>query len=313
MATQTFPTLYDPSDIYKDYTPRTKDFMALGAKAGLPLAAKDKSTGSGALIIIDMQNDFVRPTGTLLVPGAEYDTQRLVEFIYRNAESITAIYATLDSHYPLQIFFGEWWENPQTGEHPADYTVVTYSDVRNGVWRARIDPVWSHRYLSELESRGKKSLMIWPKHTMVGTWGHNLVPALAEAIAWHSAARMTQPTFLTKGDVPHTERYGAFASEVEYPNNPRGGTDTQILDTIGRYDRTWWAGEAETHCVLESQIQAVNYFANQPDVLARMFFLMDCTSPITHPSIDFVGMARREQARMSGLGVRLVKSTDPMV
>jgi nicotinamidase-related amidase len=310
MNTNGFPQLYSSDDVYKDYTPRIQEFMALGAQVGLPLAAKDKVRG--ALVIIDMQNDFVRPHGALSVPGAEDDVKRLIEFIYANAVQITAIYVTLDSHYPLQIFYSEWWEDPQTGEHPAEYTVISADDIKNGVWRARIDPVWSHKYVAELEKAGKKSLMIWPKHTMVGTWGHNLVPALAEAIAWHGSARMTQPNFLTKGDVPHTERYGAFASEVEYSGNPRGGTDTLVLDTIGKYDRTWWAGEAETHCVLESQSQAVDYFQNQPGVLENMFFLMDCTSPIIHPDIDFVGMAQKEQARMKNLGVKLVQSTDPI-
>ncbi len=303
-----FLSLYNPDDIYKDYTPRIQEFMELGVKAGLQSSHKDKVRG--ALVIIDMQNDFVRPNGALAVPNAEDDVKRLVEFIYTNAESITAIYSTLDSHYPMQIFYSEWWENPATGEHPASFTVITATDIKNGTWRARIDPVWSHKYVAELGKKGKKALMIWPKHTMVGTWGHAIIPALAEAIAWHSAARMTQPTFLTKGDVPQVERYGAFAPEVEYPNNPRGGTDTFILDAIGRYDRTWWAGEAETHCVIESQIQAVDYFKNQPDVLKSMFFLMDCTSPILHPAIDFVAIARAEQKRMESLGVQLVKSTE---
>ncbi len=302
------PKLYDPSDVYKDYTPRLQKFMALGAKAGLRPATTDSDRS--ALIIIDMQNDFVRPNGALSVPNAEADVQRLVEFIYHNAQDITAIYATLDTHYPLQIFFSEWWENPVTGEYPAEFTVITAGDIRKGVWRARVDPVWSHKYVFELEKRGKKMLMIWPKHTMIGTWGHALVPALSEAIAWFGAARSSQPVYLTKGDVPQVERYGAFAPEVEYPKHSRGGTDTVVLDALARYNRTFWAGEAETHCVLETQLQAVEYFKDQPDVLSNMHFLTDCTSPILHPNIDFVGIARAEQAKMAKMGVKLVKSTD---
>ena len=310
MSKNVFPNLYDTNDVFNDYTPRIQEFMELGAKSGLSLAAKDKERG--ALIIIDMQNDFVRPHGSLSVPKAEEDVKRLIEFIYKNASEITAIFITLDSHYPLQIFYSEWWEDPNTGKHPESFTIITQSDIKNGIWRARIDPVWSHSYLATLEKSGKKNLMIWPKHTMVGTWGHNLIPALAEAVAWHSSARMTQPNFLTKGDVPQTERYGAFASEVEYTHNPRGGTDTKILETIGKYNRTWWAGEAETHCLLESQVQAVDYFANQPEVLNTMYFLMDCTSPITHPDIDFEAIAKAEQSRMEIMGVKLIKSTDPI-
>lgn len=304
------PSLYKVTDIKRDYRPRTQEFMTLGSKAGLRPASKDKTRS--ALIIIDMQNDFVRPNGALSVPKAEGDVKRLVEFIYTNAEYITAIYATLDSHYPMQIFFREWWEDPKTGKHPDDFTIITLEDIKKGVWRARIDPVWSHGYITKLAKLGKKSLMIWPKHTMVGTWGHALIPALAEAIAWHGAARMTQPVFLTKGDVPQIEHYGAFAPEVEYPKSPRGGTNTFILDAIGKYNKTYWAGEAETHCVLETEQQAVNYFSGQPNVLSSMHFLMDCTSPIIHPDVDFVALAKKAQAEMKKQGVNMVKSTAPI-
>jgi nicotinamidase-related amidase len=310
MINNVLPSLYDPDDVFNDYTPRIQEFMELGAKAGLPMASKDKERG--ALIIIDMQNDFVRPHGSLPVPNAEEDVKRLIEFIYKNASKITAIFVTLDSHYPLQIFYSEWWEDPNTGKHPDSYTLITQSDIKKGTWRARIDPVWSHKYISELEKSGKKNLMVWPKHTMVGTWGHNLIPALAEAIVWHSSARMTQPKFLTKGDIPQTERYGAFAPEVVYEPNPRSGTDAYVLDAISKYNRTWWAGEAETHCVLESQVQAVDYFADHPEVLNTMYFLMDCTSPIIHPDVDFEAIAKAEQSRMEKMGVKLIKSTDPI-
>ena len=313
MSNTNFPSLYDPKDAFRDYKPRAQEFTKLGAEAaknGMRPASKDKVRG--ALIGIDMQNDFVHKDGALYVPGAEEDAQRLAEFIYTNAEDITAIYFTLDTHFPKQIFYGEWWEDPKTGKHPEPFTMITYADLANGVWRARIDPVWSEKYLKELDARGKKVLVIWPKHTMIGTWGHSVAPVLMEAIFWHSAARNTQPTFLTKGDVAHVERYGAFAPEVEYPKHPKGGTDTAILDAIGRYDRTWWAGEAETHCVVESQKQAVDYFASQPEVLENMFFLMDCTSPIINPDVDFVAMAQADQKAMKKKGVKLVKSTDPV-
>ncbi len=302
------PSLYNSEDAFRDYVPRTQEFMDVGAKAGLRPAAEDKSRG--ALVVIDMQNDFVRPDGALSVPGAEADLQRLVEFIYNNAEQISAIYCTLDTHYPMQIFYSEWWHNPASGEPPAAFTVITAEDVAGGVWVARQDAEWSQHYVTQLAQQGHKQLMIWPKHTMLGTWGQALSPALYEAIAWHSAARLAQPVFVAKGDLPQVERYGAFAPEVEYPDDPRGRADRALLDELAGYARTWWAGEAETHCVIASQVQAAEYYAKQPKVLEGMHFLTDCTSPILHPEVDFVGPTRAEQQRLAGLGVKLVKSTD---
>lgn len=303
-----FPTLYNSEDAFRDYVPRTQEFMTLGAQAGLRPAAEDKARA--ALVVIDMQNDFVRPEGALSVPGSEADLQRLVEFIYNKAEQISAIYCTLDSHYPMQIFYSEWWHNPATGEQPAPFTVITAEDVAQGAWVARQDAEWSQHYVTELAKQGQKQLMIWPKHTMVGTWGQALSPALYEAIAWHSAARQAQPVFVTKGDLPQVERYGAFAPEVEYPGDPRGRADSALLDELAGYERTWWAGEAETHCVIASQVQATEYYASKPQVLEGMHFLTDCTSPILHPEVDFVGPTRAEQRRLAALGVKLVKSTD---
>ena len=44
---------------------------------------------SNALLIIDPQNDFCNPNGTLFVSGAEEDCERLAEFIDNNSSKIS--------------------------------------------------------------------------------------------------------------------------------------------------------------------------------------------------------------------------------
>ena len=304
-------TLYDPTDVGKNYAPRIADFIARG------LANKTKTTSHNdrqkvMLLIVDAQVDFVHSDGNLSVPGALDDTRRLIEFIYKNLSQITDITASLDTHYPHQIFFPTWWKGSD-GKNPAPYTTITYGDVRSGKWIPVIDPLWSVDYVKKLESLAKKSLMVWPFHVMQGTAGNNLVPALSEAIFYHSAARTNQPTFLTKGTVPQVEHYGIFKAEVEYPGNVNSLLNTQILNKIAGHDLIYVAGEAKSHCVLETMKQLVEYFgAIAPDAVKKIRFLMDCTSSVQAPGIDFDAIADIELQGMVQKGIMLVKSTDPI-
>ena len=69
-------------------------------------------------------------------------------------------------------------------------------------------------YAESLEKKGKYALTIWPYHAMLGGIGHALVPAVEEAIFFHSIARLAQPDFEVKGDRPFTENYSVIGPEV---------------------------------------------------------------------------------------------------
>jgi nicotinamidase/pyrazinamidase len=259
--------------------------------------------------LIDVQVDFVYPAplGRLSVPGAVGDTERLLNWLYSNTGQITQIAASLDTHTPFQIFYPTWWKN-QKGDHPAPFTTITADDVKRGVWHPITEPVWSIRYLEELESVGKKQLMIWPFHCMEGTSGRALVPALSEAIMYHSGARMAQPTYLTKGTIAHTEFYSVVEPEVKYAKHPDGGLNTRFLDMVGQFDLIYIAGQARSHCVLETMASVMRYFGTQPDVLRKLRFLDDCTSSIT----GFEQPTEVALARFAAQGMKMVKSTDPI-
>jgi nicotinamidase-related amidase len=259
--------------------------------------------------LIDVQVDFVfpAPTGRLTVPGAVDDTRRTLEWIYRNVHQITQIAASLDTHTPFQIFYPSWWKNRQ-GEHPAPFTVITADDVRQGIWQPVNEPVWSIRYLEELERDGKKQLMIWPFHCMEGTTGRALVPALSEAVMYHSGARMAQPTYLTKGTIAHTEFYSVVEPEVKYSKHPEGGLNTRFLDMIAKFDLIYVAGQARSHCVLETMNSVMRHFAAQPDIIRKLRFLDDCTSSI--PGFEKATEAAINQ--FVAKGMRLVKASDPI-
>ncbi len=292
------------------YAARFQEFSEAGRQAGFTPAHSDGE--KIALILVDYQHDFVDPTGTLYVPGAQEDVSRLLSWFYTNAARITSVYTSLDTHLPFQIFFSSWWKDPRTGEHPQPFTPITTQDVNSGRWVPVVQPTWSVRYVHLLAEKARKDLMIWPYHTMEGTEGHMLVAPISEAIAWHSTARATQPTYVVKGRTIRTEYYGIFGAEVPDPEDPESGLNTTLLDAVMKHDKVYIAGEAKSHCVLETERQLITRFGNQPELLKRLHFLTDCTSSVQHPTINFDALADDELTAMQRQGVQMVLSTDPI-
>ncbi len=300
-----FPTFYDPARIGTLFYPDVGAIASEAGGAGLAPAASDQHKTH--LVIIDMQVDFCHNDGNLHVPGALGDIRRLVEFIYRNAERITNITCSLDSHLPFQIFHPAWWADAN-GQHPAPFTMITWADIKAGVWRPLIAPSASTNYVKQLEQGAKKTLTIWPYHTLIGNIGSQLDQELWSAIFWHALARKTQPTWLTKGSIPLTEHYSIVQPEVPVPSHPLGGKNKPFLDTLANADTVIIAGEAESHCVLESVEDIVEDFGHNPDALRKIYFLRDCTSPVLHPDVDFHGIALQRFAEFERMGVNFVDS-----
>ncbi|MFZ1397310.1 MAG: hypothetical protein WAS33_10455 [Candidatus Promineifilaceae bacterium] len=304
-----FPSFYTPSRIGTLYYPDVATIAAEATQAGLKPAVEDKENVH--LVIIDMQVDFCHQNGSLYVPGAMGDIQRTIEFIYNNAERITNITCSLDSHLPHQIFHPAWWAD-EAGNHPAPFTLITYDDIKQGKWRPLVAPVQSTNYVKQLEQEAKKQLTIWPYHVMIGSIGNALDPELFTAVLYHSIARKTQPTWLTKGSIPLTEHYSIIQPEVPVPNHPMGGKNKPFLDTLAQADVVVIAGEAESHCVLETVEDLVEDFSSQPEALQKIYFLRDCTSPVLHPDVDFHAIAQARFAEFEKQGVNFINSTDKL-
>lgn len=303
-----FPSCYDPDRIGTLFYPEVAALAQEAAGAGLPPASQDQQQIQ--LLIIDMQVDFCHPQGTLHVPGALQDIRRLVEFIYRNAERISNITCSLDSHLPYQIFHPAWWADPE-GHHPDPFTVITQEDVKQGRWRPLLEPEWSTAYVRKLEEGAKKQLTIWPYHVPIGGIGNALDPELWSAVFWHSIARKSQPTWWRKGSVPKTEHYSIVQPEIPVPQVP-GGESYSFLEDLEQYDSIIIAGEAASHCVLETLEDLVDEFADKPETLDKIFILRDCTSPVQHPDIDFAALTEKKFAAFEKQGIHFILSTDPL-
>lgn len=284
------------------------------------------------LSVIDCQLDFIHPEGALCVPGATGDTDRLCRFVYENLSSISHIVASLDTHYLYQPFHAFNWvagSSPSTrpsgqaymsGEHPEPFTIITAKDVRDDVWRPLRHPVKMQVYLEKLEAHAKKQLCIWPLHCILGTPGHAFDPAFAEAMIYHASARANQYDATTKGVAQLSEHYGILQAEVPFPEDPNTQLNDRVLAKWQEADRVYFAGQAKSHCVLETLNQVVALFqqGGQNHLLEKLYILEDCMSSVADidlpdgSKIEFDKMANERFDEFKQLGVKLVKSTDPI-
>ena len=285
-----------------------------------------------SLLVIDAQNTFCIPNFELFVAGrsgrgAVDDNIRLCEFIYRNLGNITHITATMDTHMAQQIFHPIFFVDAE-GNHPAPYSDIHVADLRENKWtfnpalapRFGIAPAYGQQmmihYAEELEKKGKYALTIWPYHAMLGGIGHALVPALEEAIFFHSIARLAQPDFEIKGDKPFTENYSAVGPEVL--TGPMGEMlgvrNPKFIQQLQEVDRLYIAGQAKSHCVawtisdLLEDIQATD-----PDLAQKVYLLEDCSSAVVAPGVvDHTDAANEAYVRFAGAGMKIVQSTDEL-
>lgn len=225
-------------------------------------------------LAIDMQNDFMEK-GELAVPGSHGDVLRAARFLYDHLDRITRVAVSLDTHQPEQIFHPIWWVD-EAGNHPAPFTIITLEDVQSGTWRAVHHPVESLAYVRKLGEWSKKALCIWPYHCLEGTFGAALESQFANMVYFHAIARKSTPLRIVKGKDPLSEMYGIVKPEIGTDD----AADTELLRELANYDRIIVAGEAKSHCVLESLRQILAHYEGDPEMTSRITVLADCMSPI---------------------------------
>lgn len=274
---------------------------------------------------IDNQVTFCHPQGELSVGGAVEDTQRTVEFIYRNLDKITAIDCTLDTHRAYAVFHPPFVVDYDGNDAPP-YTQITHQEIREGKWQASpfmASALGVHLmaannqlldYTEKLEKAGRYSLMIWPFHAMLGGKGHNLMPGLEEAAFFHAIARGAQTHFEVKGTNTWTENYSVLGPEVTSLSDGKGvPRNAAFIEKLLRYDYLIIAGQAKSHCVAWTIDDLLNEIQAKDHALAaKVYLLEDCTSPVITPAFDFTQQGNDAFDRFRDAGMHLVRSTEPI-
>lgn len=246
------------------------------------------------LLIIDPQNDFCdlpeayRPcdplTGaaqhpSLPVAGAHADMQRLAGLIRAGSAGLTDITVTLDSHHRLDIAHPTFWQQ-RDGSAVSPFTSITARQLRSGDFQPR-DKAFLPRaltYLDELEARGRYTLMVWPVHCEIGSWGHNVHADVRAAYNQWEEQHLRVAGMVTKGENPWTEHYSAVMAEVPDAQDNNTQLNQGLIQQLDDADAILIAGEASSHCVKATTEHIV---ANLPrGRLQRITLITDCMSPV---------------------------------
>jgi nicotinamidase/pyrazinamidase len=272
-----------------------------------------------ALLIIDPQNDFcdlpeayrplladgTRAAPSLPVGGSHADMLRVARLIERAGHGLCEVFVTLDSHQHLDIAHPTFWQTAEGGP-VAPFTQLTAADVRSG----RYLPRWpgararALAYLDELEARGRYRHMVWPVHCEIGSWGHNVHPALRAAYnAWEERT-MHSVRKVSKGENPWTEHYSAIQAEVPDPADAGTLLNAGFVAELRAADRLYITGEAGSHCVKATTEHLVQQLTDAQ--IRRLTLVTDCMSPVA----GFEAEQERFLVEMQGRGVALATAAE---
>ncbi|WP_374410462.1 cysteine hydrolase [Hydrogenophaga sp.] len=268
------------------------------------------------LLIIDPQNDFCdlpadwraadplrnAPAAPALpVSGAHADMLRLADLIDAAGDGIDRIVVTLDSHQRYDIAHPTFW---QTGDGGAvnPFTAITAADVRAGRDRPRDVAALPRAlaYLNALEQAGRYTLMVWPVHCEIGSWGHNVHPAVKAAYNRWEDRRLAVVEKVTKGSNPWTEHYSALQAEVPDAADEDTQLNTALIASLDRSERIIVAGEASSHCVKATVEHLALHLPSRR--LDKLLLLTDAMSPVTgfeSQAAAFLSDLQQQGARLS--------------
>jgi nicotinamidase-related amidase len=254
------------------------------------------------VLIIDPQNDFMDIEGAALpVRGAAQDMERLAKLLDTARHRIDAITVTLDSHHSVGIERPAFWRTG-TGEPVAPFTQISADQVRQGRFRPA-DATALPRvlaYLDALEAGGRYSLMVWPVHCEIGSWGHNVFEPVRLAYNRWEQARLQPVRKVFKGMNAWTENYSALQAEVPDPQDPATELNRALIGQLDQAGQVIIAGEASSHCVRATTEHLAAHLPSGR--LDKLVLLRDCMSPV--PGFEAQATAFLEDLARRGARVR---------
>lgn len=288
---------------------------------------------SWTLLLVDVQNDF-HPGGSLAIPSADEDSERLATFLSKHWNKIDRIVETMDTHHELHIAHSGFWIDVN-GNHPDSFTMISSNDIESGKWKP-IDSLqvkfsyeeveggvnrnifdksevfdcsgnfdltkYCIEYTRQLESSGRFQLIIWPDHCIVGTPGHNVVPCVKEEMTKWVKKTGHSIEWVHKGQNILTEMYSVMKADV--PVTESTSFNHTLMKSLLTSKKLLIAGQSLSHCVNSSVRDIVAHWPN--DETHKICILTDCSSSV--PGSESAGEEFLKD--MKDAGVKLCSSTD---
>jgi len=258
-------------------------------------------------LIIDPQNDFAHPIGSLFVPNADKDSERLATLLKHHLTEIKGIHVTLDTHHWVDIAHPIFWVDSQ-GNHPTPFTTITEESVLNGQWKTMRpdDQVRATEYLKALKNNGRYDLVIWPPHCLIGQWGNNVVAPIAEQLnAWEDSFQFID--YIVKGTNMWTEHYSAVKADVPDIHDSSTQLNLNLIKALEKADVIACSGQALSHCVANTIRDIADNF--EPANIQKLVLIEDTTSPVS----GFEALGEQFLIEMKARGMRTAQSTEFLV
>ena len=260
------------------------------------------------LLIIDPQNDFCDKKGSLFVPGANEDVKKISKFIKNNKESIDSIFVSLDTHNSYDIAHPDFWVD-KDGNKPAPFTAITLGDFKAGKYKPffSVFSNWTEEYLTQLEKNNRFTHVIWPPHCLSNSWGWQIPAKLNRALyAWEDFKFLGRKvSYHKKGENIFTENYSLFEAEVPYPEDINTHFNASFATIITGFDKIYVAGEARTHCVMNSVKSLVDKYGDE--VARKIVILYDAMSDVQAPEAVSVADTFFDELEVRGMSFRSTK------
>lgn len=248
------------------------------------------------ILIIDPQNDF-HEGGSLAVPNADADAQRIADFL-ENRPNMPA-FVTMDTHDNRHhIFLADSWEVVESGENPGEnpppFTVITYENdtfvancvLPHSTFKNKIvEPLenrnrrstknWKEHciaYCQRLAKRERPPLIIWPAHCVKGTHGYQIVPVIKDQL--NNRNRTVE--IITKGESHETENYSVFEAEMTIDGDESTQFNQELYEKLDYYTTIYVCGQAKSHCVNYS----IRDLVSHGFPAAKLVLLENCMSPV---------------------------------
>jgi len=270
-------------------------------------------------LVIDGQNDFCHPDGSLFVPGADNDMDRLAKFVNDNKSKVDGFVLVMDTHSVNDIAHPSYWVDPE-GNHPAPFTTIKKKEAKGRRYTVNMPGVedtimlqkqkLAVEYLTDLESVGKTHT-IWPQHCVQGTWGNAIYGPLMDSVLSWSQELGRDATIYPKGMFPHSEHFGAFEAEVPNPHFPETtivASQKLMEGVIDQFENVYLCGEAKSHCVAATLAQIIKIVKGTgfQDMVDRYVIVEDVMSDV--PGFEDMNKEVFDEARE--MGFRFTKLED---
>lgn len=231
------------------------------------------------LLIVDPQNDFIRPDGSLYVNNAEKSIENLVTFINTVGGKLDDINVTMDCHYLMHIANPLFWMNSR-GEQPGYFTIITVDDVEKKKWMPVIPIMrqWALDYVKTLEKNGRYQLCIWPPHCIIGSYGNCIYDSLYKSLCEWENKYKGVVTRVSKGSNVKTEHYSAVQADVVDPEDLGTTLNIKLINYLEDSNMVIGAGWALSHCDRFTYGDIANNFGK--DSLKKIYLLTDCMDSV---------------------------------